>query len=182
MNIKETIRQCGFVSHELRSSFFSKMTLPQIREWLEFNGFSRHLPIVTFSTEVAICTPKGVIMQIKPADNNRLCMWGGEINCGEEPVDGAVRELFEETGLIVEPNQLKFKQFIEHEHTYANGNVVRYNSFRYALVLNEVPKIILDPESSGYCFINSLSSEETVNKILPVQKEFILALAEEYCA
>lgn len=182
MSISETIRHCGFVSQQLRSSYFAKMTLPQIREWLEFNGFSRHIPIETFSTEVAICTPNGVIMQIKPADNNSLCMWGGEINFGEEPINGAIREIFEETGLTITADQLNFKQFLKHEHRYSNGNVVWYSTYRYALKLDNIPSIALDPESSGYCFISCHSSEEDVNKILPVQREFILSLAQEYCA
>lgn len=182
MTINETIQHCGFVSHQLRSSYFAKMDLSQIREWLEFNGLNRHIPIETYSTEIALCTPSGVIMQVKPSDNNALCMWGGEINCGEAPIDGAVRELFEETGIKAKSDQLMFKHFIKHEHTYANGNVVLYNSYRYVLKLSNTPIIILDPESSGYCFISTHSSEDEVKKILPVQRKFILSVAQEYCS
>lgn len=41
------------------------------------------------STEIALVTPFGVMMQIRPSDHNQLGMWGGVLNDGEEPIVGA---------------------------------------------------------------------------------------------
>ena len=47
----------------------------------------------------------------KRRDNNKWCMPGGHIDEGEHPMNGAIRELREETGLNLHP---KFVKQIEH--------------------------------------------------------------------
>ncbi len=42
------------------------------------------------------------------AEPGAYSLWGGMLESGELPMDGALRELKEETGLIVQPEQLAF--------------------------------------------------------------------------
>lgn len=49
----------------------------------------------------------GKLLMGKRNDNKRFTNPGGHLNIGEKPVDGAVRELFEETGIESEANDLK---------------------------------------------------------------------------
>lgn len=50
---------------------------------------------------------------------------GGAIDPGEQPADGCAREVLEESGLIVEPQNL-IDVFMEAPVTYANGDCVQY--------------------------------------------------------
>jgi ADP-ribose pyrophosphatase YjhB (NUDIX family) len=71
------------------------------------------------------------------SDNSRWTLPGGHLNPNESPLDGAVRELFEETGIKVAPHQLtklgseKVKTFTGKEmiiHSYSVNGLFETNS------------------------------------------------------
>lgn len=66
----------------------------------------------------------------KRADNGLYCLPGGSIDLGEKVEDGARRELFEETGVIVGP--MKLFMVLSGEEcrlSYPNGDVTEYCDF-----------------------------------------------------
>lgn len=159
------------VSYGIRSKYFSNWSFGEIRDWLEENDLDRHLPIELASTEIAICTPFGVLMQIRPSDNDQLGMWGGVLNPGEQPVYGAVRELREETGIEVKAEDLEFIEINEHDHKYANNDKAHFKTYRYRLSLNYVPKVTTDEESVGAVMV--------AHTILSHQQDFIRRMLDE---
>lgn len=130
------------------------------------------MPLELHSTEIAIKTPFGILMQIRPIDNDQLGMWGGVLNEGEEPAAGAVRELKEETGIDVTEDSLKFVEINDHYHKYAKtGDKVYYKTWRYVLELDYVPKITTDEESVGVFMVP--------HTILSHQQKFIKKMLGE---
>lgn len=123
------------------------------------------MPIELESTEIALLTPFGVLMQIRPTDKDQLGTWGGVILDGETPEDGAVRELFEETGVEISKEQLEFVETNEHYHQYGNGDKAFFKSYRYIVRFDIVPKITTDEESVGAVMV--------VHTILSHQQDFI---------
>lgn len=160
----------GFLSEAIRRKYFPGMGVRQLRDTLEAMGLDRHMPIEYTSTEVCIKTPKGILMQVRVADNGALGMWGGVLQDGEDPLDGALRELAEETGLKLSKNELKFIEMNPHNHRYANGDCAKFRTYRFVVELAEVPDIALDAESTGYELVKD---EEGCSRVLSHQKEFI---------
>ena len=172
-SVINAIREQGFVSNTIRTNELKHLNIFEIRNWLESNGFSRHLAIECVSTEIAICTPKGVLMQVRSSDNQSLGMWGGVVDPGESPTECAIRELVEETGIHARVEELEFVDMDNHNHTYANGNKSIFHAHRYLLKLNYVPHVHINYESTGSYII---SSEKDVERVLEHQREFILNL------
>ena len=89
---------------------------------------SRHMPIILPGTAVAIVDKvKGQILLQRRTDNDTIGMLGGGINITEEFEDCAVREIYEESGLLVDPSDVKhFKTFKGPKFvtTHPNGDVV----------------------------------------------------------
>jgi 8-oxo-dGTP pyrophosphatase MutT (NUDIX family) len=67
----------------------------------------------------------GKVLLGRRADNGTWSLPGGIIEPGEEPADAAVREIFEETGVIAVPEELSAVT-VFGPITYENGDVVRY--------------------------------------------------------
>jgi 8-oxo-dGTP pyrophosphatase MutT (NUDIX family) len=67
----------------------------------------------------------GQVLLGRRADNGAWSLPGGIIEPGEEPADAAVREIFEETGVIAVPEALAAVT-VFGPITYENGDVVRY--------------------------------------------------------
>jgi len=164
--IKNEILKAGRVTTEIREKYFPGKGFKEIRDTIEIMGLDRHMILELFSTEIAVKTPFGVLMQIRPNDNNQLGLWGGILEDGEEPIDGAVRELYEETGIRVEKSQLKFVEMQEKLHVYAdNADQVWFKTYRYILQLDYVPEITTDEESVGAFMV--------VHTIISHQQDFI---------
>ena len=172
--IKTHVYQPGnihYMPDYVRTGYFAGMDFPAIRAWLVENGLPRTLCIESVTTEICIITPEGVMMQIRPIDNNQLGLWGGSTEAGETPVEGAVRELREETGLIVDPKDLTFVCMGSRGvHTYGDGCQGLSASYRYKLVLDYVPELKLDHESSGIKFI---TKKDELGEVLVHQREYI---------
>lgn len=169
---KNDIKATGWVTTHIRKEYFTGCDFQQIRNWLEENGFDRHMMIELESTEIAIQTPCGILMQIRRADHNQLGMWGGVLKDNERPFQGAVRELREETGIEVDESQLIVAGVDEHDHEYANGDKARFKSYRFVVEFDYVPEVLTDEESVGTVLVAH------PNRVLCHQREFILQLLE----
>ena len=171
--IIKAITSEGKVSRKIQNEYFAGKDFRFIRDWLEENHLDRHMALELESTEIAIMCPKGLILQKRACDNDAFGLWGGALIHGEEPDNGAIRELQEETGLIVEPNQLRYMSIDKHSHEYANGDKAIFTAYRYLLELDYVPEIKLEgsaDESSGICFLS----------ILDHQIDFVCQLLQMY--
>lgn len=169
--IKEEVLKVGRITYGLKRRYFFGKEPKEIRDELEKIGIDRHICIDCNSTEIAIVTPYGIIMQIRTHDNNRLGLWGGVIKDEEEPYYGALRELKEETGLKFNTCNIKFIETNIHFHEYANGDKGNFYSYRYVLKLDYTPEIIIDEESKGIEFV---TKETFINQdILEHQRDFI---------
>lgn len=147
--LAERIQEEGKVSKEIRKEFFGGKGFGYIRDWLEKHNLDRHMPLELDSTEVALVTPKGILMQIRQADDGKLGFFGGCMNDGETPKEGAIREIMEETGLSLKEEDLELSEDIASPHEYPNGDKVLFRTYRYIAHFDEVPKIKLDEESLG---------------------------------
>jgi 8-oxo-dGTP pyrophosphatase MutT (NUDIX family) len=67
----------------------------------------------------------GSVLLGRRADSGAWALPGGIIEPGEEPADAAVREIFEETGVVTVPEVLAAVT-VSGLITYQNGDVVRY--------------------------------------------------------
>ena len=67
----------------------------------------------------------GQVLLGRRADTQTWALPGGIIEPGEEPADAAVREIFEETGVVAVPEALAAVTVCD-QVTYQNGDVVRY--------------------------------------------------------
>ena len=169
--IVELIKSERKLSKEVRLKYFSDKSVKEIRDWFEENGLDRHLPIELNSTEIVVQVPGvGILMQIRAADKNQLGLWGGAIENGETPIDGAIRELYEETGLVVKAEDLAFIELNTHKHQYANGDIALFKSYRFALSLPHMETLKLDDESNGWKVISTL---EDLKSVLEHQQDFL---------
>lgn len=171
--IKQAIREAGRVTTDIRKNFFSGYKFMAIRNWLEENGLNRHMAIELESTEIALITPFGVLMQIRRYDHDQLGMWGGVIEDGEQPYQAAARELFEETGIKIADSQLEFVEVNEHYHKYDNGDEAYFKSYRYIVRFENVPKVTTDEESVGAVMV--------AHTILSHQQDFIRRVLDKHC-
>lgn len=67
----------------------------------------------------------GRVLLGRRADDGRWALVGGIIDPGEQPADAAVRECFEETGVIAVPEALT-SVTVSRPIVYANGDQTRY--------------------------------------------------------
>lgn len=169
--VKKKILEAGRVTSDIKKEYFYGSGFGTIRDKLEEMGLDRHMPIELRSTEIAVVTPFGIMMQIRPSDKNQLGLWGGVLNDGEEPEDGAIRELVEETGIQLSKGQLEFVELNEHFHEYANGDKAYFKTYRYVVKFESIPKITTDEESVGAFMV--------VHTILEHQRDFIKRLLGE---
>ena len=167
-DVVKKIKAEGKVSEELIKKFFKGKSFKEIREWLTENGLDTHIILELQSTEIALITPVGIIMQVRKLDNNKLGLWGGSLEREETPRQCAVREIFEETRLQISERKLKFISVDKHYHTYSNGDRAKFTTHRYKLIFDYVPEIVLDEESTDYEIITSVD-----HRIIEEQKYFV---------
>lgn len=165
-----------FLSRSILRECFKGMSVREIRDWMEKNGFDRHVMVELRSTEILIMTPKGIMMQVRTADQGKLGVFGGVLHEDEEPKRGAIREVQEEAGIEIAKSDLKYVGYNEHEHTYSNGDRAFFHTFRYVLKFAGVPKINLNYEASKVEFVTTVKSN-----IIDHQQDFVgEALSGEY--
>lgn len=96
------------------------------------DGYSRsirkligHFPMVTPVATVVTLNKKGQILLERRSDNGKWTIPSGIIEPGESAKDCAARELYEETGLMVDQRDLHlFDEFSGKQHVYPHGDVI----------------------------------------------------------
>lgn len=91
----------------------------------------------TTRTRVIILNAKGEILFVKGwVGSGKWILPGGGVHSGEDPVLGAIREVNEEVGLQLMPDQ--FKQFDEG---LANEHGIRFRYIAYQVSLSDSPDL-----------------------------------------
>lgn len=84
-----------------------------------------HFPMVTPVATVVALNKKGQILLERRSDNGKWTIPSGIIEPGESAKDCAARELYEETGLMVDQGDLHlFDEFSGKQHVYPHGDVI----------------------------------------------------------
>lgn len=118
---------------------------------LVLNRSERTRIIVTHGTSVLVL--KGWL------GNTKWILPGGGLHKSEEPIQGAIRELYEETGIACAPGQLQSLGMITvHEHA-----IVRYRTHVYRVVLDSLPEITMQKnEIAEYAWVNPIIATKTL--------------------
>ncbi len=103
------------------------------------------------------------ILSIKRGRPPFVGMWanpGGNIDEGEQPIDAAVRELEEETGLVLDPSKLKYVGMLDKPwRDPRNKNCV---SHAFVAVLDDYP-IVKASDDATDCIWNDVDSNGDMN-------------------
>ena len=160
--LSEEIRNRGMITAKARRTYFPKLTQDEIRDMLGRLGLDK---------QVAIMTPKGVIMRVSPEDDGRIALWTDNLKDGETPREGAIRMLKEQTGIVITDKSLQFVDTEYYRHEFANGDKVFLNAFRYAIYFDEVPKLI-NPKFHPVLIKHTFraNQEDFVDKLLHEKK------------
>jgi len=174
--VRQIIRQ-NAVTLKVREKYFKEKDFKFIRDWLEKHNIDRHLSIDVKSAGILLLISNSnennkVLVQVRSSEKNRLGIFGGGIEGNETPIECAIRELREETGMEVDESQLEFLEINEHNLEYKNGDKVHYIAHIYILRLNEYPFIKLDNESNGMISI----SKENYKYFIDVKDTNLLQL------
>ena len=112
------------------------------------------------------------------ADSNRWAIIGGALNMDEDLVSCAIREVFEETGLKFDKNQLRFFNIYDDPSRithYPDGNILRVITVVYHIKLLIYPTLKTSLESKELKFFSK--DEIMLLKIA----ETHMPIIREYC-
>ncbi len=93
-----------------------------------------HIPFIQPGAAVIIKNENGEILLQERTDRNEWGLPGGCQDLGENLVDTAVREAYEETGITLDPNKLIIIDTVSgmsRRNTYPNGDIVYNNTSLY---------------------------------------------------
>lgn len=93
-----------------------------------------HIPFIQTGSSIIVRNEKNEILLQQRSDNNRWGLPGGCQDLGENLKNTAIRELFEETGIKVNIDELILIDTLsgsERKRTYPNGDVVYNNTSLY---------------------------------------------------
>lgn len=100
-----------------------------------------HIPFIQTGSAIIIRNEKGQILLQERTDRNKWGLPGGCQDLGEDLRMTAVREAFEETGIKLNPNEIKLIDTLSGEsrkNSYPNGDIVYNNT---SLYLADIVKI-----------------------------------------
>jgi 8-oxo-dGTP pyrophosphatase MutT (NUDIX family) len=92
----------------------------------------------------------------KRADSDRWSLVGGGLKQDETPIEGAIREIKEETGIVVLPSELELIETIDDPSRiveYEDGNIVQLKTSLYYTELATKPDITISDESDAMVWV-----------------------------
>lgn len=117
-----------------------------------------HIPFIQTGSSIIVRNEKGEILLQQRSDNGRWGLPGGCQDLGENLRTTAVRELFEETGIKVNEEDLILIDTLSGEarkRSYPNGDIVYNNSSLYLVDVNSNDiDINIDSESIRVEFVD----------------------------
>lgn len=99
----------------------------------------------------------GKLLMEHRADSDTWAVIGGGLKAEERLVEGAIRETFEETGLMLQEEQTEFYHIYDDPSRiagYPDGNVWRIITTVYRVRLEELPELICSEESRELRFFS----------------------------
>ena len=139
--------------------------------WLR--SFVGHQPLLQCGAGVIIENDKGEILLIKRTDNGCWGYAGGSVELGEKVEDAACREVFEETGFIVDELEL-FSVFSGEDtrYTYPNGDEVHNIDIVYICrkFHGELKIDKTEAVDAGFFNINNIPENISPPLVIPVKQ------------
>ena len=86
----------------------------------------------------------GKILMGRRRDNNKWTNPGGHLEKGEDPLTGAIREVKEEAGLDINPNQMT--KLDEETITKPNGEKIKVYAYQANLIRKPPTTMVTDPD------------------------------------
>ena len=138
-------------THEEFANLVSKMSEEEILEIsANYGGYPvlfrmslderlSHIPFIQTGSAVIVENENGEILLQQRSDNSRWGLPGGCQDLGENLRTTAIRELYEETGIIAKEEDLIIIDTLsgeERKRSYPNGDIVYNNSSIYLLRVN----------------------------------------------
>jgi len=110
-------------------------------------SFVGHREILTVGLSALIVDEKEEFLLEKRSDNGLYCRPGGSLDLGETVLEGVVREVREETGIVLDPKEGRLFQIRSGDKAqihYPNGDVTDYVDLVF---LFRVSSAVLDPSA-----------------------------------
>jgi len=90
-------------------------------------------PLISPGSAAVVENARGEILLIRRADNGEWALPAGYLDLGESAAETAVREAYEETGVVCQPTHLVgVYTGADHQVTYANGDQTQFASAVFA--------------------------------------------------
>lgn len=129
---------------------------------------------------IGVCvliTFEGNLLLEHRTDSDSWAIIGGGLKTGERLVEGAIREVFEETGLVLREEQLEFWRIYDDPSriaSYPDGNVWRIITVVYRVKLAKPPELVCSEESRELRFFTKeeLRSVKIAATHIPILEEY----------
>ena len=125
-----------------------------------FYLYDADAPVPTKPPHLGACTilqwQDKVLLEHR-SDNDSWGFIGGGVELNETIKAAAVREMQEETGIVLPESELHLLQIFDHPQRiarYADGNVLRLISFAYTARIAQKPPLRCSAESTELRFVN----------------------------
>lgn len=93
---------CPYCGSQIEKKFKDGFQCPNCKKWTHYVSSPTASVVIRVDNEILLA-----IRAIEPA-KGQLDIPGGFLKYGEDPIQGAIRELKEEVGINLKPDQLKF--------------------------------------------------------------------------
>ena len=118
-----------------------------------------HIPFIQTGAAIIIRNEKGQILLQERTDRDKWGLPGGCQDLGEDLRVTAVREAFEETGIKLDPNEIKLIDTLSGEsrkNSYPNGDIVYNNTSLYLadVLIEDSSDLKGDSETKKLRFFN----------------------------
>ncbi len=118
-----------------------------------------HIPFIQTGAAIIIRNKNGEILLQERTDRDKWGLPGGCQDLGEDLRDTAVREAYEETGIRLDPNEIKLIDTLSGEsrkNSYPNGDIVYNNTSLYLadVSMTDASSLKGDSETKRLRFFN----------------------------
>ena len=118
-----------------------------------------HIPFIQTGAAIIIRNENGEILLQERTDRNKWGLPGGCQDLGEDLRVTAVREAYEETGILLDPNNIELIDTLSGEsrkNSYPNGDIVYNNTSLYLadISISDASNLKGDSETNRLKFFN----------------------------